>query len=61
MERGRAPGHSFAMDKDRTAETAAEDHGVPLTESQRVTRESLADVISPKADEPDEDGADQAT
>ncbi|MES2036177.1 MAG: hypothetical protein V4466_18570 [Pseudomonadota bacterium] len=47
------------MDKDRTAETAAEDHGVPLTESQRVTRESLADVISP--DEPDEDGADQAT
>ncbi len=59
MERGRSPGHSFAMDKDRTAETAAEDHGVPLTESQRVTRESLADVISP--DEPDEDGADQAT
>ena len=35
------------MDKDRTAETAAEDEGVPLTESQRVKRESLADVIPP--------------
>lgn len=54
MEHGRALGHSSGMDKDRTAETAAEDGGAPLTESQRVTRESLADVIKTPA-EPDAD------
>lgn len=42
------------MDKQRTAETAAEDHGLPLTESQRAKRESLADVISPPETDEDE-------
>jgi len=28
-------------DEESPAESAAHDHGVPLTESQRVTRESL--------------------
>ena len=44
------------MDKDRTADSAARDRGVPLTESQRAKRESLADVIPP----PPEDEAREA-
>lgn len=40
-----------APDDDETpAETAAHDHGIPLTESQRATRESLEPF---KADEED--------
>jgi hypothetical protein len=40
-------------DDETPAESAAHDHGVPLTESQRATRESLADVLE---DDEDDEG-----
>jgi|GEM_PF-4663955 len=43
------------MDTERTADTAAEDDGVPLTESQRAKRESLADIITPPAEDDEAD------